>query len=1420
MYAATVVTPATGGNCLNLAPGAYKVLSNIIITEVAVADMSIQAGTTLILTPPAGTEFRAGFGNVIFTAGRDIASASVTVTAVAITVTLNIPTNVNLDILRIRSIEVRSILPYSSGNVIRPVAGGTAVIAGNAPGAGVNHATLTTAGTGGTFTTLSNGNWSSSATWIGGVAPSCGDNVVIGHAVTVDGSYNVNNLTINTGGNLVTDNAVTVNGNFVMAGTGIYTHNNLTAASTTIFNGTESFAATSKIIISRWSSFMIPLPTGVTGDFGAIEFNTTGNWNHAGMFAPARIKGTMTINAGAITMDDGTGMTTALTLQDVVISGTGRFIAQSGTARNLTLNTGNFSDNSTNTGYTYLMFRSVGDLIWNVNGNLNMSHRFMMVEGVVATDVGSATVNITGNLAIGGGLFYGIRNATGPIAVTVNGTSSISGSPTLVAFKDNFPGDVTFNSGTTTISSGTSNFFMRGNTSVGVVDVNITGNLVISGATTRVYVSSSTANASNVSLDVSTDLILTDAQLYTATTPGNVSVGVVRNFTQSGATSVFFGQRQSTSTGNANLVVTGTHTISDGSFTQSSGFGNIDMDVVESMIIQNATFYGMNNLSAGNYGTASLNVTDLDISGSNFFLHRGEITDGRSVDVTIGNQMSVNFTNASQQVFFINRASNNNAVLNLNIGSNFFVTGTANGLFCTSISEGTENVTIGGDLSIAAGRVRFNAYEGVTARGHIVNGTISGSLIISGGSVSLSSHRFTSTWNIAGDYEQTGGYAVYKWNNGVSNITVQGNYSLINGTVHFYSRTGTATSDAVTLTVNGNATFENSTTVFDSCLTSTATHRMILQGANVTYGSNVVFTHISHLTTRTIFGSIIFNRAGTIVLRRNAASFDIRQVKQSITAGTTVNFATSPFDLMISSHVSATSLTHTTLDINGTLNMGTNMIAGRDQADYYASMNVNSGARIRTAHTNGFYSGSATPSCIYPMIGANLRMNFYLDANSTVEYNGIDSQRLTGTGVGVATTSGHRFGFLDINFGGTPDVEYVYLLGPDSVTIRTGLILTLGELNLNSNHNANGTGYFIHLLNNSTITRVAGYIRSETYNGTAAVKWMINNNGSYVIPFGKSSTEYIPFTYQPTAGGASGNTEFATNGVAADNTPYPPTITHVNSLSGTDNSNNTVDRFWRIAIQGNVTANLTFSSTASERAGVANPRAQLWYPVTPGWYLPAGVQSNPTASTTLASGQTAFNAWWALSSSASPLPVELVSFEATTDENQVRLDWITASEINNDYFTVERSNDGTNFTDLFNVEGAGNTSSVSNYKAFDQSPANGYNYYRLKQTDFDGTQKWSGVRMVSFKKKSQISVFPNPVAGNTININSSSDEEQILNVSVFDLAGKLIETVDGNSNIFARGSTEINLNNKLDQGTYMVEINTNGGVYRERIIKQ
>lgn len=125
------------------------------------------------------------------------------------------------------------------------------------------------------------------------------------------------------------------------------------------------------------------------------------------------------------------------------------------------------------------------------------------------------------------------------------------------------------------------------------------------------------------------------------------------------------------------------------------------------------------------------------------------------------------------------------------------------------------------------------------------------------------------------------------------------------------------------------------------------------------------------------------------------------------------------------------------------------------------------------------------------------------------------------------------------------------------------------------------------------------------------------------------------------------------------------------------------------------------------------------------------------------------------------LPVELVDFYATPLNDLVRMSWETATEVNNDYFTIERSADGEEWTTIQTVKGSGITSQSTIYEAFDTEPLWGISYYRLKQTDFNGHSAVFDIRSVNripnTGQMAELIVFPNP-ASEIITIEGSPDE--------------------------------------------------------------
>jgi hypothetical protein len=197
-----------------------------------------------------------------------------------------------------------------------------------------------------------------------------------------------------------------------------------------------------------------------------------------------------------------------------------------------------------------------------------------------------------------------------------------------------------------------------------------------------------------------------------------------------------------------------------------------------------------------------------------------------------------------------------------------------------------------------------------------------------------------------------------------------------------------------------------------------------------------------------------------------------------------------------------------------------------------------------------------------------------------------------------------------------------------------------------------------------------------------------------------------------------------------------------------------VDRFWQInKTGGSGTLTITFTYAIGEEpsAGESNLVSQLYVVGNKGWMAPFTSQTANTSNNTVtAPGITNFGPF-TLCKSTNPLPIELISFSAFRNENNtVDLVWETASEINNDYFTIQRSTDLNQIEELEKIKGAGNSTKKLSYKIVDDHPLSGDSYYRLKQTDFDGKftlSDWKHIGPGNELEKEQISIiniYPNP----------------------------------------------------------------------------
>lgn len=125
------------------------------------------------------------------------------------------------------------------------------------------------------------------------------------------------------------------------------------------------------------------------------------------------------------------------------------------------------------------------------------------------------------------------------------------------------------------------------------------------------------------------------------------------------------------------------------------------------------------------------------------------------------------------------------------------------------------------------------------------------------------------------------------------------------------------------------------------------------------------------------------------------------------------------------------------------------------------------------------------------------------------------------------------------------------------------------------------------------------------------------------------------------------------------------------------------------------------------------------------------------------------------------LPVELTSFYATPLDGSVRLNWSTASETRNDYFTVERSADGLSWTTLQRVDASGSPERKNDYEIADEQPLSGISYYRLSQTDTDGHVNYFPIKSVERQtavlSPEKLKLSPNP-ASHLVTIRGTEDE--------------------------------------------------------------
>jgi hypothetical protein len=177
-----------------------------------------------------------------------------------------------------------------------------------------------------------------------------------------------------------------------------------------------------------------------------------------------------------------------------------------------------------------------------------------------------------------------------------------------------------------------------------------------------------------------------------------------------------------------------------------------------------------------------------------------------------------------------------------------------------------------------------------------------------------------------------------------------------------------------------------------------------------------------------------------------------------------------------------------------------------------------------------------------------------------------------------------------------------------------------------------------------------------------------------------------------------------------------------------------------------------------------------------------------------------------------PLPIELIKFSGKEIyDNKSLIQWSSGSETNNDFYTLERSADGIKFKEIYRVKGAGNSNTIRNYSFVDNAPEEQTSYYRLKQTDYDGTTVTFKTIQVTMKGKSKeaaaIRVSPNPFQDSfTAEFDLQNEEEvhiQLIGINGAILSDEVIHA-DKGTNVY----------------NYQSPVNGKTGIYNIRVINK
>lgn len=1014
---------------------------------------------------------------------------------------------------------------------------------------------------------------------------------------------------------------------------------------------------------------------------------------------------------------------------------------------------------------------------------LTIGNDLIMEGGEFTPDNASAVVNIGGGITITGGEYdhnNGDVNATGALTVTGGSFFLDGASSTLDVGSVSFTGvDLTLSSGSLT---STGDFNINTGTAF-----NNTGATINAGGT--FYLNDGTAafpggnlSAGAINIASGEELILTNvATSVTGVTTVNGTITFDGTSGTKNFGSVTVGPSGLWSVTQPNSFTISGDITNNGTFTGDPGHGTS----VYTLTSSSGQIGGSGGMSIRdiviNSPASYTNTTNLivaqSLTGTGTFIN----SNGASLTLQNTGPFSISNFDASAAVNTVTYSEGGNPALNSGDYYNLTINKTWGALNVASTATVTNDLTIVTGI-MTVGAATLNVSNDILIQGGEFSPDNASAVINVGRDTRLSGGEFDfngGDMNVTGDLVVTGGTMQYSGTStlDVDDFTVStGTVNLTQGTVNVNSisngltvNSGTFTMGGATLAIDNLYHVLGGTNDFNSGNFSTvnlniATSQVLTVASLTSFLSTGAATISGTFTVDGVGGTKTFNNisvaAGGVWNNNTTSSF-------TVTGDIAHNGASW---LGCSSQSCNYTLTDTNGLISGvsTINVSDIVING---AASYTNTGVlavtdrltGSGTFINGVNGSLNYSGNNSG-------GANFNItNFTASATgNTVTFSRAGNQQLRTT-----TEANNNYHNVVIN---TTAAGYdVTLAG--NITIDNSLTLNTGDLRLANNR--------LTLSSNTTVSggNANSYI---SLNGTGVVRQSyMAPGGTIYLPMGDVD-DYSPITSFTLTQGTLGANPYIEFDVVDASHPNRNTG---NTGSGGDDDGTAaasfISRYWPIS--GNDIANPRYEASYQYTDGDVNGTeadmvSTLRRPITIGMstfndWLVAGTV-NPTNNTVTMTKGDGFGDMYAMDDNGGRLPIVLLSFIAEPKGSEVSIKWSTASEENNQLFTVERSINGTDFEPIIYLDGAGSSQTTINYSARDKAPEMGRNYYRLKQTDTNGKYEYSEVVSVflSTSDKVDLNLYPNPVEqGRNLNIEFSEvDNSGLISVILISTEGKIV----------------------------------------------